>query len=75
MSFNQDYLSVKFCFIFRDVEMNFLNVNIGLPMEFVVNFLLKWYLFVENPVEVVGTEQVDFSILLNALLSLHTYYL
>ena len=46
--------------IFRDVEMNFLNVNIGLPMEFVVNFLLKWYLFVENPVEVVGTEQVDF---------------
>ena len=45
--------------------MNFLNVNIGLPMEIVVNFLLKWYLFVENPVEVVGTEQVDSSISLH----------
>ena len=46
--------------IFRDVEMNFVNVNIGLPREIVVNLHLKWYLFVENPVEVVGTEQVDF---------------
>ena len=51
--------------IFRDVEMSFLNVDTGLQKETVVNLHLKWYSFVENPVEVVDIEQVDFSRLLS----------